>query len=73
MLASRKSLAVCFQRFLLIMRCVLQVTDSKAARCFYAAHAYLATGKQLEAHALFGRAAQHAKQAVGQHQVRRKA
>jgi hypothetical protein len=48
----------------------VQVTDSKAGRCFYVAHAYLTTGKQLEAHALFGRAADHAKQAVRQHQVR---
>ena len=48
----------------------VQVTDSKAGRCFYVAHAYLTTGKQLEAHALFGRAAAHAKQAVRQHQVR---
>lgn len=48
----------------------MQVTDSKAGRCFYVAHAYLTTGKQLEAHALFGRAADHAKQAVRQHQVR---
>ena len=47
-----------------------QVTESKAGRCFYAAHAQLATGKELEAHALFGRAAEHAKQAVRQHQVR---
>ncbi len=47
----------------------VQVTDSKAGRCFYVAHAYLTTGKQLEAHALFGRAAAHAKQAVRQHQV----
>ena len=48
----------------------VQVTDSKAGRCFYVAHAYLTTGKQLEAHALFGRAADHAKEAVRQHQVR---
>lgn len=49
---------------------VLQVIESKANRCFYVAHAYLAAGKQLEAQALFGRAAQHAKLAVKQHQVR---
>ena len=49
---------------------VLQVIESKANRCFYVAHAYLAAGKQLEAHALFGRAAQHAKLAAKQHQVR---
>ena len=48
----------------------VQATDSKAGRCFYVAHAYLTTGKQLEAHALFGRAAAHSKQAVRQHQVR---
>ena len=46
-----------------------QVAESKAGRCFYVANAYLISGKQLEAHALFGRAAQHAKQAVKQHKV----
>lgn len=51
------------------MRFVLQVIECKARRCFYVAHAYLATGKQLEAHALFGRAAQHAQLAAKHHQV----
>ena len=45
------------------------MAESKAGRCFYVANAYLISGKQLEAHALFGRAAQHAKQAVKQHKV----
>ena len=48
----------------------VQVIESRANRCFYVAHAHLAAGKQLEAHALFGRAAQHAKLAAKQHQVR---
>lgn len=48
---------------------VSQVIECKARRCFYVAHAYLASGKQLEAHALFGRAAQHAKLAAKHHQV----
>ncbi|KAL3135680.1 hypothetical protein ABBQ38_006152 [Trebouxia sp. C0009 RCD-2024] len=45
-----------------------KVIECKARRCFYVAHAYLASGKQLEAHALFGRAAQHAKLAAKHHQ-----
>lgn len=59
----------CSSAFITCMLFVLQVMECRAKRCFYVAHAYLAAGKQLEAHALFGRAAQHAKLAAKQHQV----
>lgn len=47
----------------------LQAIESKAGRCFYVAHSYLAASKQMEAHALFARSAQHAQAAIRQHEA----